>query len=99
MDIKDIVKFHRKKFLKADKELQERKIWEEMAEFQTAISEREKVEEAVDCIIACIGFIDKMGYDTEKEIEKKIEIIKKRPYDENDFKHINKFDTLEIVSD
>ena len=40
-----------------------------------------------------------MGYDTEKEIKKKIEIIKKRPYDENDFKHINKFDTLEIVSD
>lgn len=99
MDVKDIVKFHREKFPKVDEELQERKIWEEMAEFQTAISENEKVEEAVDCIIACIGFIDKMGYDAEKEIEKKIEIIKKRHYDKNDFKHINKFDTLEIVSD
>lgn len=90
MDILEIVKFHKKKFNKATLEIQELKCLQEIAEFQCATKEKEKVEEAIDVIISMIGFVSKLGYDVEKELSKKIIIINSRKYDEKDYDHIEK---------
>ena len=80
--LENIENFHKAFFSKATGEIQELKLLQEIAEFQTATKKEEKIEEAVDIIISAIGFLSKMGCNISEEVNKKIEIIKNRKWDE-----------------
>lgn len=67
INILDLVMFHDLKFPVVDPEKQEQKVYEEYAEFQCAIEKQDKIDEAVDCIIALIGFLVKNDVDVEKK--------------------------------
>ena len=77
---------HNLKFFNVSEEVQERKVYAEMAEFQSCTTKDEKIEEAVDCIFALIGYITKTGSDVSEEIRKKISKVLLREYPDN-FQH------------
>ena len=90
----NIASFHTAFFDKATGEIQELKLLQEIAEFQTTTKREEKIEEAVDIIISAVGFLSKMGCNISEEVNKKIEIIKKRKWDEKQFNHIEEKERL-----
>lgn len=67
-------------------ETQERKVYSEMAEFQSCVNIEDKIEEAVDCIFSLIGFITKSGYDVSNEIRNKLSKVLLRDYPDS-FQH------------
>ena len=83
INILDLVMFHELKFPNVDVEKQEQKVYEEYAEFQCAIDRQDKINEAVDCIIALIGFLSKNDVDVEKAIKDKFGTVLERNYPDN----------------
>ena len=83
-----IENFHKAFFSIATEEIQELKLLQEIAEFQIATKKEEKIEEAVDIIISAVGFLSKMGCNISEEVNKKLEIIQNRKWDEKQFNHI-----------
>ena len=92
--LENIENFHKAFFNKATGEIQELKFLQEIAEFQTATKKEEKIEEAVDIIISAVGFLSKTGCNISEEVNKKIEIIKNRKWDEKQFNHIEEKERL-----
>ena len=92
--LENIENFHKAFFNKATGEIQELKLLQEIAEFQTAINTEEKIEEAVDIIISAVGFLSKMGCNISEEVNKKLEIIQNRKWDEKQFNHIEEKEKL-----
>lgn len=92
--LENIENFHKEFFSIATSETQELKLLQEIAEFQTSTKKEEKIEEVVDIIISAIGFLSKMGCNISEEINKKIEIIKNRKWDEKQFNHIEEKEKL-----
>lgn len=87
INILDLAMFHELKFPGVDPEKQEQKVYEEYAEFQCAIDEQDKINEAVDCIIAMIGYLVKNNVDVEKAIRSKFGSVLTKPYPDN-FHHV-----------
>ncbi len=77
--------FHRKKFPNVDSETQYRKLLGEVHEFELAISEEEKIDEACDIIISALGYLDRIS-DAKTEIYNKFCKVLERPYPDN-FQH------------
>ena len=92
--LENIENFHKAFFNKATGEIQELKLLQEIAEFQTATKKEEKIEEAVDRIISAVGFLSKMGCNVSEEVNKKLEIIQNRKWDEKQFNHIEEKERL-----
>lgn len=82
MDLITLIEaFHSLKFPTTDAFKQERKLYSEIAEFQTATTTEEKVEEAIDIIISAIGYIERCeGYSVREELIKKFSKVLERPY-------------------
>ena len=77
--------FHKKKFPNVDADTQYKKLLGEVHEFECAVSEEEKIDEACDIIISAIGYLDRVS-DAKLEVYEKFLKVLERNYPDQ-FQH------------
>ncbi len=87
LDIFSLIgKYHTVKFSNIDAYRQSKKLLAEVHEFEGAITDEEKIEEAVDIIISAIGYLTRMGRYSYLEVVNKFEKDLERDYPDG-FQH------------
>lgn len=80
INILALVEYHQRKFPNANEKMQAVKMYEELSEFWNAPTKEEQIDEAVDVLIATVGYLYKAGANVEQAIKNKFGKVLDRDY-------------------